>query len=93
MYVPSYDLVFNFDYNLKSFQLIRGGFFLRIIAVMVVASLLTFTTSTIELNDGLESLMKPLRIIKIPTYIFLNDDILNFKIYSLLVEIKLKKQT
>jgi energy-coupling factor transport system permease protein len=37
---------------------------------MVVASLLTFTTSTIELNDGLESLMKPLRIIKIPTYIF-----------------------
>ena len=73
MYIPSYDIVFNFDYDFKVFPegLVRGGFiFLRIIAVMVVASLLTFTTSTIELNDGLESLMKPLRIIKIPTYIF-----------------------
>src|SRR5690606_12569679 len=44
--------------------------FLRIVSVMIIASLLTFTTSTIELNDGLESLMKPLRLIKIPTNIF-----------------------
>ncbi len=73
MYVPMYDFGFSLDYNFKIFPsgLIRGGFiFLRIIAVMVIASLLTYTTSTIELNDGLESLMKPLRIIKIPTYIF-----------------------
>lgn len=72
-YMPNYDILFNLDYNFKVFPsgLIRGGFiFLRIIAVMVIASLLTFTTSTIELNDGLESLMKPLRVIKIPTYIF-----------------------
>lgn len=73
IYVPNYDILFNLDYNFKVFPsgLIRGGFiFIRIIAVMVIASLLTFTTSTIELNDGLESLMKPLRVIKIPTYIF-----------------------
>src|SRR5690554_1627108 len=72
-YVPSYNFGFNLDYNFMIYPsgLIRGGFiFLRIIAVMVIASLLTFTTSTIELNDGLESLMKPLRIIKVPTYIF-----------------------
>ncbi|WP_025725606.1 energy-coupling factor transporter transmembrane component T family protein [Acholeplasma granularum] len=70
-YIPTVGL--NFDYNFKVYPsgLLRGGFiFLRIIAVMVIASLLTFTTSTIELNDGLESLMKPLRYIKVPTYIF-----------------------
>src|SRR5690554_5710582 len=65
--------VLNLDYNFLIFPsgLLRAGFiFLRIISVMVVASLLTFTTSTIELNDGLESLMKPLRKIGIPTYVF-----------------------
>jgi len=72
-FIPNYNLVFSLDYDFSIYPsgLIRGGFiFLRIIAVMVIASLLTFTTSTIELNDGLESLMKPLRIIKVPTYIF-----------------------
>lgn len=62
-----------FDYQFLVYPsgLLRAGFiFLRIIAVMVIASLLTFTTSTIELNDGLESLMKPLRYIKVPTYMF-----------------------
>lgn len=72
-FIPNYNIVFSLDYDFSIYPsgLIRGGFiFLRIIAVMVIASLLTFTTSTIELNDGLESLMKPLRIIKVPTYIF-----------------------
>ncbi len=70
-YIPTVGL--NFDYNFSVYPsgLLRAGFiFLRIIAVMVIASLLTFTTSTIELNDGLESLMKPLRWIGVPTYIF-----------------------
>lgn len=62
---------FNYQFLVYPSGLLRAGFiFLRIIAVMVVASLLTFTTSTIELNDGLESLMKPLRYIKVPTYMF-----------------------
>ncbi len=62
---------FNYQFLIYPSGLLRAGFiFLRIIAVMVVASLLTFTTSTIELNDGLESLMKPLRYIKVPTYMF-----------------------
>ena len=56
---------------LNKSRLLRAGFiFLRIVSVMIIASLLTFTTSTIELNDGLESLMKPLRLIKVPTYVF-----------------------
>lgn len=70
-YIPSVGL--NFDYNFSVYPsgLLRAGFiFLRIVAVMVIASLLTFTTSTIELNDGLESLLKPLRFIGVPTYIF-----------------------
>jgi energy-coupling factor transport system permease protein len=37
---------------------------------MLFATLLTFTTSTIELNDGLESLLKPLRIFRIKTAAF-----------------------
>jgi len=63
----------SFIYQFKVYPsgLIRAGFiFLRIVSVMIIASLLTFTTSTIELNDGLESLMKPLRLIKVPTYVF-----------------------
>lgn len=73
-------LVFNyistspsFIYQFKVYPsgLLRAAFiFLRIVSVMIIASLLTFTTSTIELNDGLESLMKPLRLIKVPTYVF-----------------------
>src|SRR5690606_12040115 len=62
---------FNYQFLVYPSGLLRAGFiFLRIIAMMVVASLFTFTTSTIEFNDGLESLMKPLRYIKVPTYMF-----------------------
>lgn len=70
-YIPSVGLNFDYNFGVYPSGLLRAGFiFLRIIAVMVIASLLTFTTSTIELNDGLESLLKPLRFIGVPTYIF-----------------------
>ncbi|MBN3490917.1 energy-coupling factor transporter transmembrane protein EcfT [Acholeplasma equirhinis] len=70
-YIPNVGLNFDYDFMVYPSGLLRAGFiFLRIVSVMIIASLLTFTTSTIELNDGLESLMKPLRLIKIPTYIF-----------------------
>lgn len=70
-YLPISFMSLDYDFIVMPSGLIRAGFiFLRIISVMIVASLLTFTTSTIELNDALESLLKPLRFIGIPTYIF-----------------------
>ena len=42
---------------------------IRIITLVVISSLLTYTTSPNELTDGLERLMKPLKIFKIPTLI------------------------
>ncbi len=68
-YLPG--LGYNYDFEVWSEGLFRALFiFIRIICVMIIASLLTFTTTTIELNDGLESIMTPLRLIKVPTYIF-----------------------
>lgn len=47
--------------------LLRAGFiFLRITNVIMITSLLTFTTMTTDLNYGMESLMKPLKVIKVP---------------------------
>jgi energy-coupling factor transport system permease protein len=47
--------------------LLRAGFiFLRIANVIILTSLLTFTTMTTDLNYGIESLLKPLKIIKVP---------------------------
>ena len=47
--------------------ILRAGFiFLRIAAVIFLTSLLTFTTMTTDLNYGIETLLKPLKIIKVP---------------------------
>ncbi|MDX9690845.1 MAG: energy-coupling factor transporter transmembrane component T [Acholeplasmataceae bacterium] len=47
--------------------LLRAGFiFLRITNVIMITSLLTFTTMTTDLNYGIEALLKPLKIIKVP---------------------------
>jgi len=55
-----------FDYQFTIYEdgLIRSGLLVaRIISVMMIASILTFTTTTIELNDGIESLLKPFKIV------------------------------
>lgn len=62
-YIPltSYNLV------ITSSGLIRGLFlFLRIITIIFITSLLTFTTMTTDINFGIESLLKPLTYIKVP---------------------------
>ena len=41
---------------------------IRIITLVVISSLLTYTTSPNELTDGLERLMKPLKIFKIDVH-------------------------
>ena len=62
-YIPFY------QYELEIYDqgLMRAGFiFVRIANVIVLSSLLTFTTMTTDLNYGIESLLKPLKLIKVP---------------------------
>ena len=51
--------------------LLSAGFIsLRIILVVLGASLLTFTTSPVEIADGIEVLLMPLKIIRFPVHEF-----------------------
>lgn len=51
--------------------LINAGFIVaRITLVVTGASLLTFTTTPVELADGIESLLTPLKLIKLPVHEF-----------------------
>lgn len=51
--------------------LLNAGFIVaRITLVVLGASLLTLTTSPVELADGIESLLKPLKYIKFPVHEF-----------------------
>lgn len=40
----------------------------RIIALILISSVLTFTTSPTDLTDGLERIMKPLKVFKVPVH-------------------------
>lgn len=40
----------------------------RIILLIVTTSLLTYTTSPIDLTDGLERLLRPLKVVKVPVH-------------------------
>ncbi len=58
-----------YTYNLSIYDegLLRAGFiFLRIANVIIITSLLTFTTMTTDLNFGIESLLRPLKVVKFP---------------------------
>lgn len=68
-------LLINIDYNTfstRSFGLyqagiIKGSFFaLRIVAVVIISTMLTVSTSTTDINLALEWLLNPLKAIKIP---------------------------
>ena len=51
--------------------LLNAGFIISRISLIVLgASLLTLTTSPVELADGIESLMSPLKLIKFPVHVF-----------------------
>lgn len=57
----------NYNLVITSGGVIRGLFlFLRIITIIFITSLLTFTTMTTDLNYGMEALFKPLTYIKVP---------------------------
>lgn len=43
---------------------------LRLIFLVIISSVLTFTTTPVAITDGIESLLKPLTWIKIPVHVF-----------------------
>lgn len=61
---------FNFityHYTIYSSGLISASFiFLRVVLMIALTSLLTFTTMNTDINNGFESLMSPLKYIKVP---------------------------
>ena len=58
---------FNIPFIVYSDGLVRGVFFLlRIVLVVFLSTLLTISTSTIEINLGLEWVLSPLKVIKMP---------------------------
>jgi len=51
--------------------LIRAIFiFIRVVVIIITASLLTFTTSPNDISNATESLMAPLKLIKVPVSVF-----------------------
>lgn len=59
----------SFNYNLVIYDeaLLRTGFLvLRIIIIVILSSLLTFTTMPTDITNGIESLLKPLKIVRFP---------------------------
>ncbi len=60
-------LITTFNVSVYNEGLINGGFFVtRIIVIVMITTILTLTTSTIDLNMGLESVLKPFKYIGIP---------------------------
>ncbi len=57
----------SYELNITEGGLLRAAFiFVRLITIIVITSLLTFTTMTTDLNFAIESLLKPLKVIKFP---------------------------
>lgn len=57
----------NYDFLIYEGGLIQGSFvFLRIILMIGITTLLTLSTMSTDINNGLESLLSPLKKIKIP---------------------------
>lgn len=64
---PGFSYIFDPTYE----GLIRGMFlFVRIMITVLLTSLLTFTTMTTDLNFGFETLLSPLKVIKVPIEVF-----------------------
>ena len=68
-YTPG-DYVWQWKFLHISVEGIRMAVFmvLRLMLLIIATSMLTYTTSPISLTDGLESLMNPLKVIKVPVH-------------------------
>src|SRR5690554_2149284 len=72
-YVLTFDLlvIYRYNFNPTYDGVIRGLFlFFRIMITVLLTSLLTFTTMTTDLNFGFETLLAPLKLIKVPVAVF-----------------------
>ncbi|MCU0104293.1 energy-coupling factor transporter transmembrane protein EcfT [Acholeplasma vituli] len=66
-YLLPFGEIWTYDFMIYSDGLYRTGFLLfRIMIVIILSSMLTFTTMTTDLNNGLEAVMKPLEWVKFP---------------------------
>lgn len=55
--------------SLTQFGLVNGAYvFCRFILIIFMSTLLTLTTTPLEIADATESLMKPLKVIKVPVH-------------------------
>lgn len=61
--------IWRFSVNLTREGLIMGAVMtIRLVYLVVGTSLLTLTTSPLQLTDGIEKLLSPLRVIKVPAH-------------------------
>ena len=59
--------LFEYEFSVYEGGLYKTGFLLfRIMIVVMLSSLLTFSTMPTDLNNGLESVLKPLKVIRFP---------------------------
>ena len=57
----------SYELNITEGGLLRAAFiFVRLTTIIIMTSLLTFTTMTTDLNFAIESLLKPLKVVKFP---------------------------
>lgn len=65
--LPNIVGIYSYQLTIYDEALLRATFiFVRITNVIILTSLLTFTTSTIDLNYAIESLLRPLKVVKFP---------------------------
>lgn len=61
----------NFDFDVYQEGAIKSGFILiRIILMIGITSLLTISTMSTDINNGIEAILSPLKLIKIPVGVF-----------------------
>lgn len=71
-----YSWNFNLNFLTFNFDIYQEGatnaafLFLRIVLMIGITSLLTLTTMTTDINNGLEAVLSPLKLIKVPVGIF-----------------------
>lgn len=70
IFTPSDTYIFTWWFIKISYKSIVNSIFIiiRIVLLVIGTSLLTYTTSPILLTDGLESLMSPLKKVKVPVH-------------------------
>lgn len=57
----------SYNWRLTDEGLIKALFiFIRVVMMLFITSMLTFTTMNIDINNGVESLLSPLKVIKFP---------------------------